>query len=762
MKNLSIIILARDEEKNLPELLAGIKDLAGEVVVADTGSQDRTREIAAQAGARVVDLPWEDDFAAARNRAAEAAAGEWILWIDADERLHPGDVGALREALRAPGPKEAFAVEMVSLSRDSRPSSFLQVRLFPRAGGLRFEGKVNESVVFDAARSGCTVRFTGIRLFHHGFETFALREGKFKRNLSILEKALAKGPENPLDRFHHARTLLFFRRRDEAAVQLERIAETPAAGSRFPEIHTRSMALLAGIHSDAGRFSQAEQWARKAVAADGEDMAARAALARALLQRGNGQEAFTEASRALDLKPSFSSIGVDYLETRTYLYGLLIQVLFTLQKHVEAAALVQKGLAELPMSAEMADIAASYYLRLDRYEDAAAVFSHASARIPDHSDHFEKKRRALAVLKDVRKESAALHPDYLKMAPPGAESVLVVGVGSGVVGLELKKMGVRRTAGLCLPGEDPENAAVRFDAVYESQEALIKGGEEFDLALFGDQLVRLKYPGETLAAVRRCLKERGSAVFIVPNAMNYTVFSALGYGLFSYGDTGILRTGTRRLLARAGAVRLLEQHGFITERIQECLDPLFNEQIANAPGRAVNLGKALLDLEGLDKTGMKEFFVIQYFIQARGKPVPGGAEGLLDGLRKKAAPGRAADFNNRGNALLAEHKWSEAAECFHQALALEQDNHEAYCNLGLTEWYQSNFEDAYFLFKRSVGLCPGFEDGLLNLWDAAQKTGRAAEAREILADSLNRFPGMAEVRRVLSETHVGDGEIKLP
>ena len=59
-------------------------DLVDEIVIADTGSTDRTRELAASFGARVVEFPWCDDFGAARNASLEQATGRWVLWLDAD------------------------------------------------------------------------------------------------------------------------------------------------------------------------------------------------------------------------------------------------------------------------------------------------------------------------------------------------------------------------------------------------------------------------------------------------------------------------------------------------------------------------------------------------------------------------------------------------------------------------------------------------------------------------------------------------------
>jgi glycosyltransferase involved in cell wall biosynthesis len=99
---LSAALIVKNEEKFLGDCLASLRGLADEVVVVDTGSTDRTQEIARSGGARVYDFPWNGDFAAARNRALDLSTGEWILYIDADERVRPDATLDLRAELSDP------------------------------------------------------------------------------------------------------------------------------------------------------------------------------------------------------------------------------------------------------------------------------------------------------------------------------------------------------------------------------------------------------------------------------------------------------------------------------------------------------------------------------------------------------------------------------------------------------------------------------------------------------------------------------------
>src|ERR1700743_622324 len=96
---LSVCFITRNEEKNLPRALASVRGIADEVIVADTGSTDRTGQLAKEPGPVVCHFPWCDDFSAARNAAISHAHGDWILWLDADEELLPESFDELRASL---------------------------------------------------------------------------------------------------------------------------------------------------------------------------------------------------------------------------------------------------------------------------------------------------------------------------------------------------------------------------------------------------------------------------------------------------------------------------------------------------------------------------------------------------------------------------------------------------------------------------------------------------------------------------------------
>src|SRR5262245_15241204 len=150
MARLSLCMIAKNEEANLSACLASVADLVDEMIVVDTGSTDRTREVATAGGARVYDFTWVDDFAAARNESIRHATGDWILWLDGDEHFDEENRHKLR-ALKANlnGVEAGFVMKQRSWAASSRQAPTLvdQLRLFRNLPAIRWEYRVHEQIL---------------------------------------------------------------------------------------------------------------------------------------------------------------------------------------------------------------------------------------------------------------------------------------------------------------------------------------------------------------------------------------------------------------------------------------------------------------------------------------------------------------------------------------------------------------------------------------------------------------------------------------
>jgi glycosyltransferase involved in cell wall biosynthesis len=123
---ISLCMIVRDEEANLPRVLGSVKGLVDEMVIVDTGSTDRTIDVARSWGARVDRIEWPDDFAAARNHSLSLAKGDWILVLDGDDEFEREDIPVTRGVLEKTSAL-GVCLEMTICVPDSPP--FVKTRL---------------------------------------------------------------------------------------------------------------------------------------------------------------------------------------------------------------------------------------------------------------------------------------------------------------------------------------------------------------------------------------------------------------------------------------------------------------------------------------------------------------------------------------------------------------------------------------------------------------------------------------------------------
>ena len=100
MPQISLCMIAKNEQANLKKCLNSVKDLVDEIIIVDTGSTDKTKEIAKKFGAKIVDFKWKDDFSAARNECLKHATKDWILVLDADEAIDENGSKEIKELIK--------------------------------------------------------------------------------------------------------------------------------------------------------------------------------------------------------------------------------------------------------------------------------------------------------------------------------------------------------------------------------------------------------------------------------------------------------------------------------------------------------------------------------------------------------------------------------------------------------------------------------------------------------------------------------------
>ncbi len=289
----SLTMIVRDEEANLPACLDSAAGLFDEIVVVDTGSADRTADIARSYGARVFDFVWVDDFAAARNAALARATGDYAFWLDADDRVEPTQRDRLRElfdGLRSPD-----AAYVVRCACDPDPAGggatvVDHVRLFPAREDVRWAYRVHEQILPALRRAGVAVRWTDAVVRHTGYNDPALRGRKLARDRAILESELADRPDDPFVLFNLGALAI---EADDPRPALGYLRRSLAGSAPTDSITRKLYALIARGHQLLGEPGAALAACGEGLAVDPDD--AELWFRRAVLHRRGGEPAEAEA-----------------------------------------------------------------------------------------------------------------------------------------------------------------------------------------------------------------------------------------------------------------------------------------------------------------------------------------------------------------------------------------------------------------------------------------------------------------------------------
>ena len=196
---LGICMIVRDEEETLVRCLDGIKDIADEIVIVDTGSRDSTRDIAARYTDRVYDFVWCDDFSAARNFSFSLATTDYVMWLDADDVVAEPDAEEIRRLCDGGGFDVAYLRYAVA-DGDKQSFFYYRERIIRRALGLKWEGAVHE-VITPVGK----MVWSDACIVHK-----KIKSGQPMRNLHIYQKEISEGKElSPRDKFYYGRELFF-------------------------------------------------------------------------------------------------------------------------------------------------------------------------------------------------------------------------------------------------------------------------------------------------------------------------------------------------------------------------------------------------------------------------------------------------------------------------------------------------------------------------------------------------------------------------
>ncbi len=252
-------MIVKNEAHNLEDCIKPLTGVLDEIIVVDTGSKDQTREVAKSLGAKVFNFTWCDDFAAARNESIRHATGDYIFWLDADDRMDVREVKKLSQLKeRFPQKKdEAYFLIVSNPSLVDGGTLFRQLRIFPKVKGAFFEGRIHEQIFHRLQSLGVKRVDTDIQILHQGYHGPEEVMQKSLRNLSLIKNALETEPENLFLHYQAARTLAGLSRFTDAVEHMEKVISHPKVRAEEKRFCFDASLLLAQWYMEMNRYEEA-------------------------------------------------------------------------------------------------------------------------------------------------------------------------------------------------------------------------------------------------------------------------------------------------------------------------------------------------------------------------------------------------------------------------------------------------------------------------------------------------------------------------
>jgi glycosyltransferase involved in cell wall biosynthesis len=253
----SLVMIVRNEERNLADCLAPVASLFDEIVIVDTGSVDDTRRIAGRFTPHVFEFPWCDDFSAARNEALRHATGDWLFWLDADDRLSETDIAKLRSLLHSLGqePRAYFMNTACSSQYACEGETLItHPRLFRRHADLRWQGRVHEQLRPEPASLGYELFFSDVLIRHVGYSDASALQRKLNRDVRLLRMDYAVDPSDPSTLLHLGLAYFHLGRTNEARQYLRQLLAATTVKSDYLR---QVFCVLATIEMREGKLLEA-------------------------------------------------------------------------------------------------------------------------------------------------------------------------------------------------------------------------------------------------------------------------------------------------------------------------------------------------------------------------------------------------------------------------------------------------------------------------------------------------------------------------
>jgi tetratricopeptide (TPR) repeat protein len=375
-KTISLCMIVKDEEKFLSKCLESVKDYVDEIIVVDTGSKDKTKDIALGFGAKVFDFTWVDDFSKARNFSLTKATKDWILILDADEIIHRKGMERIGELIN----KDAggYLLTQKNYTNDRNVTGFVLdkseffegyypskiVRLFKNSPGLEFKGRVHERVDDSVGK----ILDSGVDIEHFQFlkgkDFVDEKQLKYFELLKKKEKEVVKDPKVYFDM-----GVIYNNYKGMTDLAIENFEKCLSLNPDYVDAYIN----LGEIYAKKGDLDKAEK-----------------ALEEAIVRDPKRTSAFINLGAVYDLKKEFrkaaevliKALNIDPGKVNAYLnLGVVFAKMGKIKKAIEA---FEEGLRRDPKNVSIMNNLAVIYFQMKKIEEAEKMLKKALEIDPDN------------------------------------------------------------------------------------------------------------------------------------------------------------------------------------------------------------------------------------------------------------------------------------------------------------------------------------------------------------------------------------------
>ena len=261
-------MIVKNEEENLPRCLNSVANMVDEIIIVDTGSTDRTVEIAKKYGAKVYHHTWEGNFSKSRNYSLKYATCDWILILDADEELSKEDAPRLKEIVKDNN-YTVISFVIKNKFKDSTQESYANmIRLFKNFSGIYYEGIVHNTIKYSGKCLG-----SSLSIIHHGYNLSEDKmEEKFLRTATLLKEQIKTDPHNPTPHRYLGISYMGVKMYDEAIAESKtalKLAEERGCLTRDLLV---SYYIISAAFFEKGTLKESETYALKKVEMDDQSL----------------------------------------------------------------------------------------------------------------------------------------------------------------------------------------------------------------------------------------------------------------------------------------------------------------------------------------------------------------------------------------------------------------------------------------------------------------------------------------------------------